>query len=379
MGCSSSCDGTAPAAKVETSLFATKKPHFLTDEIFRKYDKNDNGELEIKELAALMSDAFPGENFSESDLKAICNNFDLDQNGSIGTNELRAFLRHYDPASQLIKTKTALIIIDVQNDFITGSLANPYNAEEIVPIINDIRDKFDMVVISYDWHPHEHCSFSESISAGNHPIVEEVKQFENFSPVTLKGDSDRPEHTQVLYPRHAVEDTEGAKCHKDLVLKPTDKSIYKGTKPNIDSYSAFFDNIKANDTGLTAMLEQEGITDVYCCGLVTDICVKSTALHAAEGGFKVFVIEDASKPLSQDNVEPTKQVLQEAGVRVLNASEAVAEATSKKDVTIKEFGNQIKKSKSAKSIHVQMEPTLSSHFRAAGKAAAFAATLSKTD
>ena len=75
--------------------------------------------------------------------------------------------------------------------------------------------------------------------------------------------------------------------------------VYKGQKANIDSYSAFFDNCKANDTGLTKQLEDAGVTDVYCCGLVFDICVKSSALHGAENGFRVSVIEDACKPLNE--------------------------------------------------------------------------------
>ena len=76
-------------------------------------------------------------------------------------------------------------------------------------------------------------------------------------------------------------------------MRPDDPRIHKGTKPNIDSYSAFFDNCKAHDTGLAALLEAHGVTDVYCCGLVYDICVKSSALHGAEMGFNVTVIEDA--------------------------------------------------------------------------------------
>merc|ERR1712146_810838 len=103
---------------------------------------------------------------------------------------------------------------------------------------------------------------------------ESNKQFNSFTEVTLVGDKDRKEHSQMLYPRHAVQGSEGGKTHPDLVVKETDKRVNKGTKQNIDSYSAFFDNCKANDTGLTALLEAEGVTDVYCVGLVFDICVK---------------------------------------------------------------------------------------------------------
>ena len=99
-------------------------------------------------------------------MQAMMRSIDLDGDGTVGLNELRAFLRCYDPYDHVLKVKTALVIIDVQNDFITGTLANPYGAQAIVPAINKIRDLFDVVVISNDWHPHEHCSFVESVNAG---------------------------------------------------------------------------------------------------------------------------------------------------------------------------------------------------------------------
>ncbi|CAE7217806.1 pncA [Symbiodinium natans] len=265
------------------------------DEIFTRYDENKNGELEVQELTNFLRDAFPGSQLTDEEVATLSAEFDADQNGTIGLNELRAFLRCYDAEHSVMQRKSALVVIDVQNDFIDGSLANEYNAEQIVPIINQIRDDFDLVVISYDWHPEEHCSFVESANAGHVALQEkdQVGKFEKFQTVTLLDDPDRAGHAQTLYPRHAVMDAEGAKCHKDLVLKSTDLAVYKGVKPNIDSYSAFFDNCKANDTGLRLMLEENQVTDVYCCGLVFDICVKSSALHGAELGFRVSVIEAA--------------------------------------------------------------------------------------
>lgn len=225
--------------------------------------------------------------------------------------------------------KAALIVVDVQNDFITGALANPYSAEEIVPTINQMRDAFEFAVISLDWHPEEHCSFVESANAGKVKLAgadEQKTTFAPFQTVQLAGDEDRSAHDQCLYPRHAVQGSEGAECHSDLIVKKDeDGFIYKGTKPNIDSYSAFFDNCQANDTGLTKMLRDRGITHIYCCGLVLDICVKATALHGAEAGFHTVVVEDACKPLSQDAVPAVKDELANAGVRVLTSAQAIEE------------------------------------------------------
>lgn len=317
-----------------------------TASIFKAYDANENGQLETSELAFFLRDAFPGTELSNEQLDELLREFDTDKSGTIGLNELHAFLRFYDPSLKTIRRKTALVVIDVQNDFISGTLA-VQTSEEIVAIINNMRDQFDCVVISYDWHPHEHCSFVESANDGK---------------VTLLDDADRAEHPQMLYPRHAVQNTWGGECHKDLVVKPEDMSVYKGKKANIDSYSAFFDNCKANDTGLTKQLEDAGVTDVYCCGLVFDICVKSSALHGAEMGFRVSVIEDACKPLSESEVLPTKKVLNEAGVRVLSsaqATEEVKQLATAGNIALGDFIHQVANHKHAAILH--RAESLSSH------------------
>eukprot|EP00438_Fugacium_kawagutii_P015461 Skav202291 [mRNA] locus=scaffold3364:55719:71700:+ [translate_table: standard] len=211
------------------------------------------------------------------------------------------------------EARKALVVIDVQNDFISGTLA-VQTSEDIVKIINDIRDQFD-------------CA----------PCLHEILSL-------------------------LAENTWGAECHKDLILKPADMSVYKGKKANIDSYSAFFDNCKANDTGLTKQLEDAGVTDVYCCGLVFDICVKSSALHGAEMGFRVSVIEDACKPLNASDVDPTKKVLNEAGVRVMSSSQAVEELkqiSAAGNVALTDFIQEVAHHKKAVVLH--RAESLSSH------------------
>lgn len=334
-----------------------------TASIFQQYDANGNGQLETSELAAFLRDAFPGKDLSNKQVDDFMKEFDADKSGTIGLNELHAFLRFYDSSSKTMRRKTALLVIDVQNDFISGTLA-VQTSEGIVPTINQMRDQFDYVVISYDWHPHEHCSFVESANAGKVAMkeTESVGKLKAFTQVTLPGDADRAEHPQMLYPRHAVQNTWGGECHKDLVVKPEDMSVYKGKKTNIDSYSAFFDNCKANDTGLTKQLEDAGVTDVYCCGLVFDICVKSSALHGAEMGFRVSVIEDACKPLSESEVLPTKKVLNEAGVRVLSsaqATEEVKQLAATGNIALGDFIHQVANHKHAAILH--RAESLSSH------------------
>lgn len=360
MGCMQSSDGAdhasshVPLANVGDSAPKLKRAvtigEMSVENIFQKYDSNGDGMLTTDEFENFTRDAFSGE-INAAEIKAL---LEVDKSGSIGMNELRAFLRFY-ARDQLscIKTKSALIIVDVQNDFITGSLANQYNAEKIIPVINGIRNTFDFVVVSLDWHPYDHCSFVESANEGKIALAgaSTLKtEFAPFSMVTLKGDTDRAEHEQRLYPRHGVQGSKGAECHPELVINDTDGTIYKGTKPNIDSYSAFFDNCKAYDTGLTRMLEDKGITHVFVCGLVTDVCVKSTALHGAEAGFVVSVVEDASRPLDKKAMPDVKDELAAAGISVIRSEEAVKIASTSTKSFLAHM-KQVARGKHAATIH----------------------------
>jgi nicotinamidase-related amidase/Ca2+-binding EF-hand superfamily protein len=326
-------------------------PRGRCEGMFNCFDHNHDGLLNVSELGELLKHAFPEETISQEDQSLLMKDLDSNQDGQVGINEIRAFLRSYDANSKHLYQKSALIIVDVQNDFITGALANPFNAQEIVPIINSIRDCFDMVVISYDWHPQEHCSFVESVNANQIAVKEDRRDYNPLEMVTLLADADRVEHAQMLYPRHAVQHSHGSQCPPDLVVKDTDASIYKGTKKNIDSYSAFFDNIKANDTGLTKLLEDQGITHVYVCGLVFDICVKSTALHGAEMGFHTSVICDASKPFVEAEVENTKEQLVQAGCKLVTSDQVADLCKGGSTLSLKEYLEQIRPMSKAKSVH----------------------------
>jgi nicotinamidase-related amidase len=333
-----------------------------TDKFLAKYCAD--GEMPASKLKEFLTEAFGEQNVSDDEIELLMKELDLDSNGMIGPNEMRAFLRCYDPRTKHINTKTALVVVDVQNDFISGTLANPFNAAEIVPKINDLRKKFDVVVISYDWHPHDHCSFVETANDGKTAMTTEKKEFSAFETITLKTDKDRPAHEQVLYPRHAVQNSDGGKAHQDLELSEKDIVIYKGTKPNIDSYSAFFDNKKANATGLAEKLETEGVTHLFCCGLVLDICVMATALHGAELGYKVSVVEEACKPLSEEGAENAKRSLAAGGCAVLSCMEAMEAAdtiSGQKELSLKDYMKSIQPSRKASAVVDSVERSTSSH------------------
>ena len=197
-----------------------------------------------------------------------------------------------------------LLIIDVQNDFMPGgSLAVP-DGDKIVPIINSIQHKFDLVVAAQDWHPKDHVSF-----ASNH----EGKS--NFDAIELHG---KP---QTLWPDHCVQDTEGAKFHADLVSQKWEAIFRKGTDKEIDSYSAFYDNGHLKSTGLTGYLKDKGTSQLYLCGLAADICVYFSTYDAFKEGFACFFIEDASQPLDAREFKELKKKLEYLGVQIVSSNQ----------------------------------------------------------
>lgn len=197
-----------------------------------------------------------------------------------------------------------LIIIDVQNDFIPGgSLAVP-QGDAVIPVINKILPRFELVVATQDWHPASHKSF-----ASNH-TGKEV-----FEVIELNG------LQQKLWPDHCVQDTPGADFHPDLEVKPIEAVFRKGMDPEIDSYSGFFDNGHKKTTGLAGYLKEKGATGLYFCGLAGDICVYFSIMDALAEGFSTTLIEDAARPLDPEAFEQVKTEIRQKGGKVISSGE----------------------------------------------------------
>lgn len=198
----------------------------------------------------------------------------------------------------------ALLIIDIQNDFLPkGSLAVE-KGDEIIPTVNRIQNKFDLIIATQDWHPENHKSF-----ASNHPNKNV------FDVINLNG------LEQVLWPNHCIQGTFGAEFSSELNTKNISAIIRKGMNSEIDSYSGFFDNGKQNNTGLLGLLNDKKVSDVYVCGLAADYCVYYTAKDAVENGFKTYYIEDATKAIAQENYQNCKEELRSLGVVFVNSNE----------------------------------------------------------
>lgn len=195
-----------------------------------------------------------------------------------------------------------LVVVDPQNDFMPGgSLAVP-EGDQIVPVINKLQDKFELIVAAQDWHPNAHASFASA-----HPGQKE------FEVIELDGIE------QVMWPDHCVQNTQGAAFHKDLETAKFEAIFRKGTDKKIDSYSAFYDNNHKKSTGLTGYLKEKKATHLYFCGLAAEICVYFSAKDALKEGFKVSIIEDATRALDNEEFEKQKVELKELGCEVITA------------------------------------------------------------
>ena len=191
-----------------------------------------------------------------------------------------------------------LLVVDVQNDFCPeGALGVP-DGDAVVPVINRIQPGFAHVVLTQDWHPAGHQSF-----ASTHPGHAPFETVEvAYGP-------------QTLWPDHCVQGTPGAAFHPDLETAKAEMIVRKGTRAEIDSYSAFYENDRTTATGLAGYLRERGFTRVFICGLATDYCVHFSALDAAREDFEVVVIEDACRGIDlEGSLAAAKGAMAGAGV-----------------------------------------------------------------
>lgn len=195
-------------------------------------------------------------------------------------------------------TRTALIAIDLQNDFCPGGALAVADGDAVVAPINALMDRADAVVLTQDWHPPDHLSFAD-----NHPGAAP------FSQIAM------PYGPQTLWPAHCVQGTEGAGFHPGLRLDRAELILRKGFRPGIDSYSAFFENDKTTPTGLAGYLRDRGISRLVLAGLAYDFCVAWSALDARRLGFDCEVVEGACRAIDLDgSAANARAAMQAAGV-----------------------------------------------------------------
>ncbi len=202
----------------------------------------------------------------------------------------------------------ALILVDLQNDFLPGGALAVPDGDQVIPVANRVQPLFDIVVTSQDWHPADHGSF-----AASHPGRQPGEHIE------LEG------LPQILWPTHCIQESNGARLAQGLDSSCIARIFYKGSDPQIDSYSCFYDNGHRRSTGLADYLRDQGVDTVYLLGLATDYCVKFSALDAVAEEFAVHLILDGCRgiDLEPGDIERALEEMREVGVAILSSSDLI--------------------------------------------------------
>ncbi len=198
----------------------------------------------------------------------------------------------------------ALILVDIQNDFLPGGPLPVPEGDAIIPLVNHLQDCFDLVVATQDWHPAGHQSFA-SAHAGK----------KAFDTIILQG------MQQTLWPDHCVQGTDGASFSTLLNMNKPEAIFRKGMNPEIDSYSGFYDNGHLKSTGLAGYLRDKNVTGVYLAGLAGDICVYSTGMDSLKENFFTFIIQDATRPLNREHFRKHMQDFSAIGGKLIQSQD----------------------------------------------------------
>jgi nicotinamidase/pyrazinamidase len=200
---------------------------------------------------------------------------------------------------QIRRSEDLLLIIDVQNDFCPGGALAVNEGDAVIPMINRLSQRFDHIALTQDWHPSGHSSFATS-HPGSAP----------FETVAM------PYGQQTLWPDHCVQGTAGAAFHPELSTERAELVIRKGFRPEIDSYSAFYENDRRTPTGLAGYLRERGLKRIFLAGLATDYCVYYSAVDARRLGFDAVVIESGCRAIDLAGSLAAAWIgMQEAGVQ----------------------------------------------------------------
>lgn len=200
----------------------------------------------------------------------------------------------------------ALILIDIQHDFLPGGALAVKEGDRVIPIANQLQPLFEQVILTQDWHPEDHGSFAK-----NNPgtTIGEVIELNGLP--------------QVMWPVHCLKGEEGAEFPVSLDTEQVSSVFRKGVDPGIDSYSGFFDNGRRRATGLGDYLQEKDVQQVYLMGLATDYCVKFSALDAVSLGLETYLIVDGCRgvELAEGDIEAAIDEMEKAGVKIIESGE----------------------------------------------------------
>lgn len=194
----------------------------------------------------------------------------------------------------------ALVIVDMQNDFLPGGALAVEKGDEIISFINAIQASYDLVVATQDWHPQTHQSFASQHSGKDIMDVIQLNDLE-----------------QVLWPDHCVQGSYGAQFSDQLAMDRVEMIVRKGMDEEIDSYSGFFDNGRRKNTGLHGFLKDREVTEVHFCGLAADFCVYYSAMDALDLGYKSCILSKGTRSIDKSTyMEKKEKFLKKGGVLI---------------------------------------------------------------
>lgn len=206
-----------------------------------------------------------------------------------------------------ITPQSVLLAVDLQNDFCPGGALAVPGGDQVLPVIHRIAPLFEHIILTQDWHLPHHQSF-----ASRHPGKQP------FEKVKVSYGS------QTLWPDHCIQGTPGAAFHPFVDLPRAELILRKGFRPEVDSYSAFFENDRTTSTGLSGYLRERGLTRVFLCGLAYDYCVGYSALDARRLGLEVFIIKDACRAIDlNDSVAHIEAAFEFVGAKVVESTTLV--------------------------------------------------------
>jgi nicotinamidase/pyrazinamidase len=206
-------------------------------------------------------------------------------------------------AGVAVSESSVLIVVDIQNDFCPGGALSVPRGDEIVPLVNRLAARFGHVILTQDWHPPGHQSFASSHRGRKpHDVIELY-----YGP-------------QVLWPDHCVQGSWGAEFHRDLHIPHAELILRKGYRPEIDSYSVFYENDRKTPTGLAGYLRERSLKEVHLAGLAFDFCVRYSAEDARNEAFTVTVIEDACRSIDVNgSLAETRRAFNSLNIRCVAA------------------------------------------------------------
>ncbi|GAQ15932.1 nicotinamidase [Myroides odoratimimus] len=195
----------------------------------------------------------------------------------------------------------ALLVVDLQYDFLPGGSLAVEDGDKIIPVINTIQKQFDLIIATQDWHPDNHKSF-----ASQHP------GHNLFDLINLNG------IPQVLWPEHCIQGTRGAEFTTEWDTTKVAAIFRKGMNVEVDSYSGFYDNDHQHSTGLLGFLKDKEVKELYVCGLAAEFCVYFSAKDAHEAGIKTFFLNFATKPITEGGLSQAIKEMESLGITILN-------------------------------------------------------------